>query len=87
MSLATSAKASSALIEDADRREPRSPAKYTFQALSIAQLEGSRLEPLLDEAALRTPSTVAANIGVLAGFYVLFAVTTMFALARKRERR
>ena len=58
-----------------------SPAKYTFQALSIAQFEGSRFEFILDEADFRQPATVGANIAVLALMYFVLSASTMLVLS------
>ena len=64
-----------------------SPAKYTFQALAIAQFEGSRLEVMLDEMELRRPASIGANLLVLVGMYIMFTVATAAVLARKQETR
>jgi len=64
-----------------------SPAKYTFQALAIAQFEGGRLEVMLDEMELRRPASIGANLLVLVGMYIMFTVATAAVLARKRETR
>jgi len=64
-----------------------SPAKYTLQAFSIAQLGGSHLELALTEAQLDRPQSIGANLAVLAGFYALFTLATAIVLAKKRETR
>jgi ATP-binding cassette, subfamily G (WHITE), member 2 len=64
-----------------------SPCKYSLQALSIHQFEGSRVEYLLDEQGLNHPGTIAANIGALFLMFAVLAVCTMVALSRQREVR
>merc|ERR1740123_1821267 len=64
-----------------------SPCKYTFQALCVAQFEGSALEYILDETELLEPSTVAANLGVLIAVFVCLTTIAGVALAKQREVR
>ena len=64
-----------------------SPCKYTLQALSIIQFEGSSVELLLDQAALNRPPTVSANLGVLALMFAALAVGSIWVLSMQREVR
>ena len=64
-----------------------SPCKYSLQALAIGHFEGTDSESFVAMMGLDRPSTVTANIGALFAFFAFWAIGSMCALYRQRERR
>ena len=64
-----------------------SPVKYSFQAFAWSLLGNTPSEDILDMLDLNTPSSVDSNIGILIGFFMVWAVSSVFALSRQKEVR
>ena len=64
-----------------------SPIKYSFQAITISQFEGTSAEKVIDIAGYNTPASIAGNLWVLIGFFLALSLLTVFGMTRVKEGR
>lgn len=64
-----------------------SPIKYSFQAMTIAQLKGTSAEKVIDLAGYNTPAKISDNMWILYGIFFALSFLTALGMARVKEVR